>query len=73
MFDIRNNTYWFLYFREKLANIPLFLFLINTLLLYIPLLALTDRQMDRESNTLASRGLEKPAHASRGLEERNKN
>jgi hypothetical protein len=31
-----------------------------TLFLYIPLLALTDRQTDRDSNTLASRGLEKP-------------
>ncbi len=29
-----------------------------TLLLYIPLLALTDRQTDRDSNTLALRGLE---------------
>ena len=28
-----------------------------------------DGQTDRESNTLASRGLEEPAHASRGLEE----
>jgi hypothetical protein len=47
---------------KKLTNIPLFLFLINTLLLYIPLLALTDRQTDRqtdrESNTLTLRGLE---------------
>ncbi len=34
--------------------------LINTLLLQIPLLALTDRQMDRETNTLAARGLEEP-------------
>ena len=33
------------------------------------LLALTDRQTDGEMNTLASRGLEEPAHASRGLEE----
>ncbi len=30
----------------------------NTLLLYIPLLALTDGMTDRESHTLASRGLE---------------
>jgi hypothetical protein len=37
-------------------NRNLFLFLINTLLLYIPLLALTDGEM----NTLASRGLEEP-------------
>ncbi len=38
------------------------MFLINTLLLYILLLALTDRQnygqTDRQSNTLAARGLE---------------
>ncbi len=40
----------FFILEKKLANIPLFLFLINTLLLYIPLLALTDRQTDRESN-----------------------
>jgi hypothetical protein len=32
----------FFILEKKLANIPLFLFLINTLLLYIPLLALTD-------------------------------
>ncbi len=38
------------------TNRNLFLFLINTLLLYIPLLALTDG----ETNTLASRGLEEP-------------
>jgi hypothetical protein len=30
----------------------------NTLLLYILLLALTDEQTDRDSNTLAARGLE---------------
>jgi hypothetical protein len=41
----------------------------NTLLLYILLLALTDRKTDRESHTLALRGLEEPAHASCGLEE----
>jgi hypothetical protein len=34
------------------------IFLINTLLLHIPLLAFTDRQNDREMNTLAARGLE---------------
>jgi hypothetical protein len=33
-------------------------FLINTLLLYIPLLALTDRQNHRGTNTLTARGLE---------------
>ena len=41
----------------------------NTLLLYIPLLALTDRMTDRGTNTLALRGLGEPAHALRGLEE----
>ncbi len=41
----------------------------NTLLLYIPLLALTDSITDGGTKTLASRGLEEPAHASRGLEE----
>ncbi len=34
------------------------IFLINTLLLYIPLLALTDGWNYRETNTLAARGLE---------------
>ncbi len=38
------------------TNRNLFLFLINTLLLYIPCLALTDG----ETNTLTSRGLEEP-------------
>ncbi len=33
-------------------------FLVNTLLLYIPLLTLTDRITDRGTNTLTSRGLE---------------
>jgi hypothetical protein len=33
--------------------------LVNTLLLHIPLLALTDRQNDRETNTLTACGLEK--------------
>ncbi len=33
-------------------------FLVNTLLLYIPLLTLTDRITDGETHTLASRGLE---------------
>jgi hypothetical protein len=33
------------------------IFLINTLLLHIPLLALTDRQNYRETNTLAACGL----------------
>ncbi len=39
--------------KEKLA-----IFLINTLLLHIPLLALTHGQNHRETNTLATRGLE---------------
>ncbi len=34
------------------------IFLINNILLHIPLLALTDRQNYRETNTLAARGLE---------------
>ena len=38
-------------------------------LFYSTLLTLTDRMTDRESHTLASRGLEEPACASRGLEE----
>ncbi len=50
----------FFILEKKLANNPLFHFLINTLLLYIPLLALMDRQTDRESNTLALCGLEEP-------------
>ena len=33
-------------------------FLVNTLLLYIPLLTFTDRITDGETNTLAARGLE---------------
>ena len=40
-----------------------------TLFYSILLLALTDRQTDRETISLASRGLEEPAHALRGLEE----
>jgi hypothetical protein len=36
------------------------IFLINTLLLHILLLALTDRQNYRETNTLATRRLEEP-------------
>ncbi len=50
----------FFILEKKLANILLFLVLINTLLLYIPLLALTDRQTDGDSNTVALRGLEDP-------------
>ncbi len=41
--------------KEKLP-----IFLINTFLLNIPLLALTDRRNYRESNTLAMGGLEEP-------------
>ncbi len=41
--------------RRKIAT-----FLENTLLLYIPLLALTDGQNHGGMNTLASRGLEEP-------------
>jgi hypothetical protein len=41
--------------KEKLP-----IFLINTLLLHILLLALTDRWNYRETNTLAMRGLEEP-------------
>ena len=41
--------------KEKLP-----IFLINTFLLNIPLLALTDRRNYRESNTLAMHGLEEP-------------
>ncbi len=43
--------------------------LVQFTLFYSTLLTLTHRQTDRETNTLASRGLEEPAHASRGLEE----
>ncbi len=48
----------------------LFLFLINTLLLYPSLspYVQTDGLTDRESNILALRGLEEPDHASRGHE-----
>jgi hypothetical protein len=49
------------------ANLVRFTLFYSTLL--TPSLALTDGRTDRESNTLASRGLEEPAHASRGLEE----
>ncbi len=60
------------------AVVSVFLFggkanLVLLTLFYSTLLALTDGQMDgrtdRETNTLALRGLEEPAHASRGLEE----
>ncbi len=56
------------------AVVSVFLFggkanLVLLTLFYSTLLALTDGRTDGETNTLALRGLEKPAHASRGLEE----
>ena len=56
------------------AVVSVFLFggkanLVRFTLFYYTLLALTDSLTDGETNTLASRGLEEPAHASRGLEE----
>ncbi len=56
------------------AVVSVFLFggkanLVLLTLFYSTLLTLTGRQTDRDSDTLASRGLEEPAHASRGLEE----
>jgi hypothetical protein len=57
------------------AVVSVFLFggkanLVLLTLFYSTLLALTHRQTDRQRNkTLASCGLEGPAHASRGLEE----
>ncbi len=42
------------------TNTEISLFLINTLLFYFPLLALTDKRTDGETNTLASHGLEEP-------------
>jgi hypothetical protein len=56
------------------AVVSVFLFggkanLILLILFYSTLLTLTDRKMDGGTNTLALRGLEEPAHASRGLEE----
>ena len=60
------------------AVVSVFLFggkanLVRFTLFYSTLLALTewqtDRQTDRGTISLASRGLEEPAHASRGLEE----
>ncbi len=64
--------------RCSCAVVSVFLFggkanLVLLTLFYSTLLTLTDgqtdRQRDKETNTLASRGLEEPAHASRGLEE----
>jgi len=60
------------------AVVSVFLFggkanLVRFTLFYSTLLALTHRLTDRlthgETTSLASRGLEEPAHASRGLEE----
>ena len=52
----------FVLFLQQMAKEKLPIFLINTLLFHIPILALThrqtDRQMDRETNTLTVRGLE---------------
>ena len=45
---------------KKGQSVSLWSFPGNTLSLQIPLLALTNRLTDRESNTLASRGLEEP-------------
>ncbi len=46
---------YFLYYTPESKTVN---FLVNTLLLYIPLLTLTDRITDRETLTLALRGLE---------------
>jgi hypothetical protein len=44
---------------KKQLSVSLWNFLVNTLLLYIPLLTLTDGQNDRQRpNTLATRGME---------------
>jgi hypothetical protein len=56
------------------AVVSVFLFggkanLVLLTLFYSTLLAFTDGQTDGQRNTLASRGLEEPAHALRGLEE----
>ncbi len=45
-------------FLQRTLKEKLPIFWINTLILYIPLLALTDRWNDRETNTLAVHGLE---------------
>jgi hypothetical protein len=45
-------------FLQRTLKEKLPIYLINTLLLHIPLLALTDGMTDRGMNTLASRGLE---------------
>ena len=56
------------------AVVSVFLFggkanLVLLTLFYSTLLAFTDGLTHRGTNSLASRGLEEPAHASRGLEE----
>ena len=54
------------------ANIVLLILFYSTLLALTDFVwreALTDRQTDGKMNTLVLRGLEEPAHASRGLEE----
>ncbi len=45
-------------FLQRMPKDKLSIFLINTLLLHFPLLALTDRRNDRKTNTPAARGLE---------------
>jgi hypothetical protein len=59
-FYASRNLWIIVVFLQRTLKEKLRFFLINTLLLYIPLLALTDRITDRESNTLATRGLEEP-------------
>ena len=46
--------------KRKLIQKSLSLSDLHSFLLFIPLLGLTDRQTDGESNTIASRGLEEP-------------
>ncbi len=59
-FYASSNSWIIIVFLRHTLKEKLPIFLINTLLLYIPLLALTDRQNHRETNTLASCGLEEP-------------
>ncbi len=60
-------THGFLQVNPLWAGHPDGFLQVNTLLLYPSLSPY--RQTDGETNTLASRGLEEPAHTSRGLEE----
>ncbi len=57
-FYASSNSWIIIVFLQCTLKEKLPIFLINTLLLYIPLLALTDGQNHRETNTLAVRGLE---------------